>query len=246
MITSKKIISKLALLIVAVATLALSGCSAILGGIGALSDASTPERNIPAWQEATIKPGTAINVVLKDGTWLRGKYSGLGRIPAEQYAAIYSQAREQKPEGIFLPALGDSIDIGTSVRLFKEFEEKLEGTFEGFEHDRILTKLKGTTLLSDVPLSFITKISSDRGHAIFGETIKRLILEGQIPVMSAIVVEGEAGKTRVAMDNVRQIEIPVKKHSALTGFLIGAVIDTAVVIAVISALSDLSFNLWGE
>jgi hypothetical protein len=244
---TRKTISQSALLITAVAVLALNGCSMIGLGIGVSIDSSKPnQKTVPGWQATAIKPGAPINVILKDGSWLHGKYSGLGRVPAEQYAALYSQARERKPEGILLPALGESIEIETSVRLFKEFEEKLEGTFEGFEHDRILSKLIGTTVLSGVPLSFVTKIAAGKGRVISGETIKELILAGQIPVMSAIVIEREAGKTQVAMNDVRQIEIPVKKHAALEGFLIGAVIDTAIVFAVIRALSDLSLNLWGE
>lgn len=229
MITSKTI-SKLALLIFAVATLALTGCSLIGLGVGAQIDASKPDQTtLPGWEVVTIKPGTAINVILKDGSWLSGKYSGLDRIPAEQYAAIYFQAREQKLEGILLPALGDSIDIGKSVvGLFKDSEKNLEGTFEGFEHDRILIKLKERTGLSDVPLSLVTKIASDRSHIISGETIKRLIREGKIPVLSAIVVESDAGKTLVAMDNVSQIEIPVKKRVASEGFITGAIIDAAI------------------
>jgi hypothetical protein len=80
MITSKTI-SKLALLIAAVATLALHGCSLTLAGLGALSDASQPDQTIlPGWQVVTIKPGTPINVILKDGSRLGGKYSGLDRI----------------------------------------------------------------------------------------------------------------------------------------------------------------------
>lgn len=239
MITSKKIISKLALIIVAVATLALNGCSLIGLSIGAQIDASKPDQTIlPGWEVVTIKPGTAINVILKDGNRLSGKYSGLYRIPAEQYAANYSQAREQKPEGILLPALGDSINIRLFLKKAKEPEISLECTFEGFEHDRILFKQKGRTALSDVPLSFVTKIAGSRNKIISGETIQRLILEGEIPVLSAIVVEGEVEKTLVAMDNMSQIEIPVKKHDgALTGFLIGAVIDAVVVAAVVSSFS---------
>ncbi len=219
MITSKTI-SKLALMIVAVAISALNGCSLIGLTIGASVDSPKPnQKTAPGGQAMTIAPGTRITIILKDGTRLSGKYSGLDRIPSEQYAAMYSTVREQKPEGIPLPALGDSINVGISVvGLFKDSEKKLEDTFEGFEHDRILTKLKGRARLSEAHLSSVTKIASGRGHVISGETIKRLILEGKIPVLSAIIVKGEAGKTRVAMDNVSQIEIPVKK---LDGALIG-------------------------
>jgi len=248
MITSK-IISKLALVIVAVATLALNGCSMIGLTTGASVDSEKSNQKIvPGWQVMTIAPGTRITIILKDGTRLSGKYSGLDPIPAEQYAAIYSQAREQKAEGILLPALGERIDIGLFLEKAKEPEKKLEGIFEGFGHDRVLFKFKGTTTLSDLPLSFVTKIAGSGGHVIAGETLKRLILEGKIPVLSAIVVEGKAGKTLVAMDNVSQMEIPVKKDGAWTGFGIGAAIDIAIVFYIVAQFKGdwLSLGGYGE
>lgn len=218
-----------AVTMIAVVTLALHGCAASLGrDIGAKIDAAKPDQTILPAQVATIKPGTSVKVIFKDGSYLSGKYSGLDRISTEQYAAIYSQAREQKPEGISLPALGDSINIRLFPEKTKEPETSLEGAFEGFEHDHILTKLKGTIGLSEVHLTMVTKITDSRGYSISGETMQRLILAGKTPVLSAIVVEGKAGKTLDAMDSVSRIEIPVKKHGALSGFLIGVAIDAAV------------------
>jgi hypothetical protein len=241
--TTRKTTPNLALLIAAVATLAVNGCSLIGLGIGASIDSSRPnQKTVPGWQAAAIKPGTAVTVVLKDGTRLSGKYAGPGHIPAEQYAAIYSQAREQLPEGI-LPALGDSIDIG--LFLEKAKEQTVEGTFEGFEHDRILTTLKGRTGLSDVHLSTVIKIVGN-GEVVFGETLKRLIFEGKIAVLSAIVVEGGAGKTWVQMDNVSQIETPVKEYGALIGFLVGVPIDASIAFFIYAlANCDGCFNYLG-
>ncbi len=222
--TTSKAISKLALLIVAAATLALHGCSLTLAGLGALSDASKPDQTIlSGWQAATIKRGTSINVVLKDGSRLSGKYCGLDRISIVQYAANYSEAREQKPEGILLPALGDSLGISLFSKKAKAPENKLEGTLKGFVHDRILilTTQKGKTWPSEVDLSMVEKIADGRDCAIAGETIKRLIFEGKIPVLSAIVIKDQARKTQWAeLDKVSQIEIrPAPKHAALEGFL---------------------------
>lgn len=192
-----------------------------------------------------MKPDAAFKLMLKNGIEVNGRYAGLERISVAEYAVVYSQARAQKPEGVHLPASGEEVAITTNTKLFAEFEKELLGTFEGFDHERILTKLQGTTVLTGIPLSVITRLA---GHALSGETIKRLIRAGPIPVMTAIVVESEAGKTRVAMNNVRRIETPAKKHAALQGFLMGAMIDAIVVIAVREALSevDFSFNFMGQ
>jgi len=239
---TRKKIPKLALMIVAVAALALNGCSMIGLTIGASADASKPnQKAVPGSQVMTIAPGTRITIILKDGSWLSGKYFGLKPIPSEQYAAIYSQEREQKLEGILLPALGESIHIGESVLgLYMNYEKKLEGTFEGLGHDRIFIKRKGRAEVFGARLSTVAKIASDRDDVISGETIQRLIIKGKIPVLTMVVViEGKAGKTLVTMDNVSQIEIPVQKSGALTGFFVGAVFDAAFVIALIY-LSDLN------
>jgi len=127
MITSKTI-SRLALMIIAVATLALNGCSIIGLTTGSLIDASRPDQTfLPGWQVVTIKPGTALHVLLEDGGQLFGRFAGLEPLPAAQYAVIYSRTREQKPLGILLPAPGDRIEITTSVtEPYRNYQKKSE------------------------------------------------------------------------------------------------------------------------
>lgn len=237
---TNRVTSFLALLLPSVATLALNGCSVIFGTAGLMADA---KKSSPSAQEvSTMKPAAALKLVLKDGSEVAGKYAGRERMSVAEYAMAYSQVREQKPDGILPPALGEKLVVTTATKLFTEFEKKLEGTFEGFEHDRILMMLKGTTVLSSVPLSVITQLAGEESQTLSGETIKWLIRRGEIPVMTAIVVASDSGKVQFAMNNVRRIETPAKKHAALQGFFMGAFINAIIVIAVSEALSDVDFN----
>jgi hypothetical protein len=75
--------------------------------------------------------------------------------------------------------------------------------------------------------------------------LKRLLFEGKIPFRSVIVLENESGRTRNNIENVSEIQIPIKKHGKLIGFLVGAAIDVVVTIAIVSKLASDDFSLIG-
>ena len=229
----------LALLVVVAAISQLSACSVIGAGIGAsISTSGTSSRTIPSLEVKNVKPGTQITIITNQGGkiseryTIRGKYAGLDSIPAEGYAESYAKGREQNREKVILPTLGDSITITPYSGLFNPKRE-FKGKFLGFDLGAILVSQTGKTEPSKVFLHTVIDIVDSDGNVVRAETLKKLMSEGKIPLLSvllAIYVQTESGTTRFAMDRVHQIQVPVdRKSHVLTGFLIGAAVDAWVV-----------------
>lgn len=229
-----KISSSLAVLVAAVVIIfQLAGCSIISFGIGTAIDDSKPKQvTIPDREVETVTPGTAIDILLKDGKQISGKYAGIGFLAEEEYADSYAKSREQLRNEIILPELGDSINIvvfGTG--------RQQPVKFSGFYYQGIQIKsMIGpyTTARSLVmPIDQFSSIVDSRGDVLEAEIVKKLITEGKVPLLSAIIVQNKTGKETIAMDQVDQIQVPTKKHAALTGFLLGAVVDVFVIAFII-------------
>lgn len=244
---SKRVVSLTLLLLVA--ALALNGCTAIFGALGALSEASKPEATVFSdRQTPALEPGAVLRIVLNDGTRLLGKYSGTAHIALAEYEPLYSQARAHDRHVALLPVLGDTVMLRTRFALFTGFGKDLPGAFEGFAHDHIAMQLAGTGVLTSVPMSYVTQLVGANGAAFSGESLKQLLDEGRVPVRSALVLKSGEDKIRIAMNDIRQIEVPVKKNDARNGLLLGAAIDAVLIIAASQADWSLysSGSLWGE
>lgn len=167
-----KILSVLASFLAAVVMCQLSGCSLIGLGIGAKSDASKPDQvTISGEKLKAIKLGTPINVILKSGNKLSGKYSGLARVSQEEYAKSYAKCREQNREEIMLPALNESVTIVTVTR------KQYECEFLGFDHATMWIRLREKTISQKMPLKMIRNIMDSNENIIGVEIVKKLISE---------------------------------------------------------------------
>jgi len=109
--------SLLVLLFVGLASVCMSGCSVLGLAIGVAHDANQPkEFTIPGWPVEALKPGATIDITIKDGNLVSGKYDGASFFPAEHYAAVYSQARNELTGEILLPAVDDSVTMNISIQ----------------------------------------------------------------------------------------------------------------------------------
>jgi len=70
-----------AALLLSVVGLALTGCTLLGFGIGAVADASKKPVVVPGELVAAIEKGASVRIELKDGRRIKGKYLGL--VPAE-------------------------------------------------------------------------------------------------------------------------------------------------------------------
>jgi hypothetical protein len=247
------IVFGVASLLVVAAIFGINGCSIIGFTIGTISDASKPDTlTVPGWKMELIEVGRPISILLEDGSWVSGRFAGMVRVPEADYATRYSAFRRQKTGQFLLPALGDNVAITLQNGVQGERE------FLGFDYHYPAVKEEAEAMsalaapnyvvsvgsLEDTPTgkvltSEIDKITHGEGNDLTKEELAELISQGQIPLLSAIAVEQQADTTRVAMDQVCQIDVKAKKTGAKTGFVVGAFIDLIVIaVAVASGDSD--------
>ncbi len=217
--------------------LRITGCTLIGYSVGSIVDSGKPDRRpLPGWKMETLKPGTKIDLYLRDGTVLSGKYSGLYQRSEEEYAGLYAAAREENQKEVLLPPLGESLAVTYTAG------KDTAGVLLGFDFQSILLQTGPKT--SRINLPALAKLSVARLNLIDAGAVKRLSSAGKIPSLSMIEVSTRAENSastakrseeiprRVALEEVIQIQVPNPKSGKSTGALIGAVVDLAVLVTV--------------
>jgi len=224
--------SRLLALLVVVVAAALTGCSLIGLGIGASIDRDNAGKRKPieAWQVVAVGPGTPVDVSLRDGGQLSGKYVGLVPVPPEQYADSFERSREANGSA-HPPVLGSTVTVAV-----KSGKQK-QGELLGFDLKSLVIREAGGKQPTAVELSRVVRLSDSAGGDVEGETLRRMALAGKIPYLSAMAVDTASGRTQVPLDLVARIDVPKKSHATLTGFLVGAVIDAVLVVAAVNSLN---------
>jgi len=250
----EEIIKALLLLVAIVAIFQLNGCSLIGLGIGSIVDARKPSyKEIPFSGIETIKPGTKVDILLRNGDTLKVIFAGVTSIPTQEYAESYAKVQEQRPEGTILPDLGDTIAVTDTLGKESTYE------FLGYAHYWISVRPLGKTESIKVLYPTVSKTTDSRGNVVQGEALDKLIPEAKIPFLSAIAIEKVLSNTqisrtevqriattqRIPFDKVYRVQRPLKKNAKVTGLIIGAAVDVtvAIVITVLySHLKDVSLN----
>jgi len=253
----RRLVSGFTWVMAAVGLIQLSGCTLIGLGFGEAVDARRPEqRSIPGWMIATVKPGTTLAIILRDSSRVSGIYTGITPVSAAEYAERYAVYRAQHSDGQQLPTLGDQITV-TRRADWRLPSKKVEGEFVGFDYRQgspsPMIVLQGSAKQSSkiklytVDLNMMDTLVDNHGTAMDTATIRRVISRGQLPFLSAMVIEHERGKTVVAIDQVAQIVAPVKKQGKQTGATIGTIVDgigilVIIVLYIISAFPDIDLS----
>ena len=225
--------SRLPAFLVVVVAAALTGCSLIGLGIGALVDKDKAGKTKPieARRVGAVGPGTAVDISLTDGGQLSGKYVGLVPVPPEQYADSFARSREANGSE-HSPALGSTVTVA-----LKSGKEK-HGELLGFNPRLLVIRETAGQPSTDVELSRVVRLSDSAGDGVEGEVLLRMALAGKIPFLSAMAVDTASGRTQIPLDRVARIDVPEKGHAKLVGFLVGAVIDAVIVVAAVSSLHE--------
>lgn len=236
----------------------LNGCSLVGLGIGSIIDQHNSQKVTPVSKSKLegVRQGSQFIVTLDNGDTLHGTYCGFERISQLRYSKLYAERRGQKPEGILLPELGESITITNT----QDRESKYE--FLGFGYKHIFVTSSGKAKSSKIPLGTVSKLSDSNGNVITGRIIRKLISETTIPIFSAIstiylggrLTDNQLSPTKlketvdavqVEMDRVSEIQGKLKTNRKLTWLLVGAGIDLALIglVIAVAASGDMSLNM---
>ena len=230
--------SRLLSLAVALALLPTAGCYTLeLAQAGAASD--NAKKNIAV---EAVKSGQQIEITLRDGRQLEGKFRGFVRevdpVYLPRYSAFASTAE------LWLPRMGEVVTVALSRMTFAEFRQASrfgspfapqDYLFRGFDYGALVLAPVASTGEGNLgggeirmPVIDVADMATVSGQRVSGDDLRRLMAAGGVPLVSAVVVETESGSSVLALGDVRQILVRAGGHARLLGALIGLGGDLAV------------------
>lgn len=211
-------------LLVACLAAAVGGCTLVGLGLGARSDknAKKTRKTVTSWQFELLKVGDKVDVQLLDGGHVTGKYAGLDQVPAEEYAQVYARSREAADAE--LPPLGARVKIVTNDATTPDSE------LLGFDPGQIV--VRRAKALWRIEVAKTESILDQEGGGVAGPALARLMNDGKLPFLSRLAVENNSGRVRVPFTDVAQVAVVNGGNAGkVTGLLVGAAVDTAIIIA---------------
>jgi hypothetical protein len=169
---------------------------ALLGGC---SPSGWAVKDIP--DGSGIVRGEAVTIIRHDGMSVTGTYAGLETIPAAEYLEQYRSATGMDARGRNLPDIGQKVRVLTSLAETKVWE----GRLIGFDARSLWVKLEGKDVPAEFYFSTLASLSGKGTRSLQRMELRELFLSGQIPLMTALVVETENGRFRVPVSGIREL-----------------------------------------
>jgi len=234
MVLERRERTSLALAALASAALAV-GCTLIGAGVGSLVGKNTrknqPPRTLAGWQIVEVKQGSDVTLSLKDGRTLAGRYTGLEQGPLRAYAERYAQGADAAPPR---PQLGP----GATLQLAKG--KSAAGDLLGLDPGAVWLR-EGSGLPRRRELDQAQELRDGAGQAFDAASLDKLTSSMSVPLLSEVVLQVDKSATRTPLDQVQQVSVVRSGHATLIGALVGAAIDTAIIVAAIGSPSDSAY-----
>jgi hypothetical protein len=218
----------------------LQGCSVIGLVGGMISDNATPDSvSLSGMTITTLRSGTEINVVRRQGDTLSGVFVGLRHDSLEKYQQrLLTFCTAQLPSEK-IPGPQDTITIS-----------QIDGpTFETVlqAYDCQTVFIKGhVTDRIEVPYSRIKAVRMN-DFTISGEDLPRRVWSASVPLLSTIVIRSgqqPAGTKTIPLSEVACVAYTNSKHGALIGLGCGLAVDIILAIALRSSSGSGGFSIW--
>jgi hypothetical protein len=213
----------------------LGSCSAVLGGLGALSDANHPRPGTLAPEQvALVRGGTPMTIRLKDGGTLAGTFTGTRPIAAAEYERLYDAWRAASPDADRWPALGDATSAYSRHGMVVG-----TGQFDGFTVSGfLLARPSGAGPAREFRLAQFDSIRAG-GLLLPGDRWGRDLADSGAPLSTQILVrpEGSREARAVSWQDVASVEIGNGRHAARRGIFTGLLVDGVVAAVVIAAIA---------
>jgi hypothetical protein len=224
-----------ALGLIGLLSLPLAGCTVIGLLVGAHHDKNATPRPIPPLQVVSLDKGSNVELELRDGSLVAGRFDGLEPVPDARYRERWKESLQQLAPTTAVPGLG-------AARLRTNSGGDAEVTLLGLRPAGLSIREGGSATLGAVPFASIASLGVPGGGSIDGSALARLAQEDRLPFLDAAAVKTKGGARQVVpLENVRTTSI--RGHSGkLTGVLVGAVIDVALVAVAAHSMS----NMYGE
>jgi hypothetical protein len=240
---SKQYILKSTLLSVLVCIcLTLSGCTAAMFTLGAISDSQAPkEKTIPGSQIGSVKVGNKAFVFTNQGTSFNAIYQGLIAYSQPEYARLYEQAKTSNPEAALIPSLSDRIIIksgygnidkvnffGFDYRYHKSYSpSRIQNDAQSY---LIQVSSSDKGIRKQLPLTKIEWVINQNGDTLKGSSIRALILNNQLPTNNSAEFKVGSKITSIQFAQIDSVRVSKSNNSKWVLGAIGLVVDIALYI----------------
>lgn len=207
---------------------ASGGCTLVGFAVGAGIDHHSPSRKTVAAREIhELKRGRSVSVLLADGRRLEGKFGGVRYQNADTYAGPYASARQSKPSGASLPSLGPGAHISG-----RKTGQELAVDLMGFDLQGVVARPLDKAARS-YRFTDVATLRDAAGLTISGEQLQSLVTQGQVPLLSEILLEQPA--QAAALQDVTGVEVRTQKRGKVIGALVGLAVDIVVFASIAAA-----------
>ena len=192
--------------LMALLTFTHTGCFTLIGAMNDPSVDNIRDGHL-GWKTKDIKPDTPVTLTLRDSTRIEGKFIDHQMQTPEAYAERYTAWQTQTGES-GLPALGERLT------LFRSLGRRTDFIFQGFDYRQdspgqppqlhMLAQRPGRSQIERVRLE--KKMTDSRGAALNRDTLNRMFLNGQVPVMTAHSVL-QTDTMRVEIDRISSLSV---------------------------------------
>ncbi|MFC1529592.1 hypothetical protein ACFL6R_02635 [Gemmatimonadota bacterium] len=172
--------------------------------------------------------GMKIAITDGDGTTMNGLFLGVAAMEEAAYREIYESAAAMLQPGERVPGIGERISL-----LLQNTTEPVQNIeFTGFDYTNFLVLRMDDQKSASIPWFRIREIHLSDGSLLNPVDLVMLVQANRAPVNSILRMSTSFGKTDIPMYQITRLvrRIP-KQRAAITGFVIGAVIDAVVILA---------------
>jgi hypothetical protein len=207
------------------------GCSVVGAVVGGATRPSLEGRVTSSLGLDSIALGTGVQLVRYDRVTLDGEYSGLVLYPGKLYADRYASLTSHAASGGFIPGLNQRITL-------QETGGAYEGYFRGIDRGGVLFQPVAGSDTVLIPSEDVVGIQASDSLRMDGKSVRALIRDGTMPGRRMISIRVNDAEQMVAYESVEVVIVKGHSSGALTGFLIGAVVDVTAIVLTATTVSD--------
>jgi len=143
------------------------------------------------------------------GKNISGEFLGTTTLSPEEYQEYYAQSTQRNGNYYLLPTLGQQIRFTTSLSNDKMWE----GEYAGFDEHSLRVKLDENSE-EEIYLSSITNMTGREGEVFERMRLRNLFLNGEIPVMTALMMKGIDGEVMVPLSSIKALTVHPSSSAA--------------------------------
>jgi hypothetical protein len=219
-----------------------TGCTLIGISAGKRADMRIREPLVPADPKVQeIKPGTKLDIGLKDNTQAQGKLNAFSQLPESRYAETLKDFSFAHSEAAAFPALNDTVKVSTPSK------KDADCCFLGFEGKNWVFRMVETEKIAKIQTGDMTAITDTDGNPLSLTALNRLAEMDKLPNRQSIVLLADSGSLTIPMDDITFIKRSKKSRKALTYGLLGLAADLAAIyVSSVVFFSKMVDEIWNN